>query len=97
MRIGPFVSTIGVTLLITIYMVIGPAHWLKKLMQLTNISKHFGLYMLVLGVVYIILAWAGEHIIFQRVARFIGHAKQKLNRGSKKRKEYKVIQEGMRS
>lgn len=92
----PFVSTIAVTLLITIYMVLGPAHWLKKLMQLTNISRHFSLYVLVLGVVYIILAWAGEHIVFQRVARFIGHTKQKLNRGSKKRKEYKVIQEGMR-
>ena len=93
---GPFVTTISIALLITIYMVLGPARWLRELMQLTKISKHFSLYVMVLGLVYLIVAWTGEHIVFQRLARWIGHAKEKVTRGSKKRKEYKVIQERMR-
>ncbi|KAK3945050.1 vacuolar cation-transporting ATPase YPK9 [Diplogelasinospora grovesii] len=91
----PFMTTIGVTLLFTVYMVAGPTHWLKSLMQLTYMSWDFKLLIISLGGLYLALAWIGENYIFQRLARLIGQTKQSLTKQSKKRKEYKVIQERM--
>jgi cation-transporting P-type ATPase 13A2 len=93
---GPFIATIAVTLLITLYMVLFPSHWVMKQMQLTKISWDFKLLVVFLGLCYLAIAWFGEHYIFQRLAKFIGHAKQTLTKRSKKRKEYKLIQEQMR-
>ncbi|KAK3378169.1 hypothetical protein B0H63DRAFT_479050 [Podospora didyma] len=91
----PFVATIGTTLLVTAYMVGGTAPWLDRVMQLTYISWDFKLYTIALGISYLTLAYVGEHYVFQRLARLIGHAKQSFTRLPKKRKEYKVIQEQM--
>jgi len=77
-------------------MIMGPAHWLKKLMELTRISWDFKLLILALGAAYGVIAWVGEHYVFQRLARFIGSIRQALTQRSKKRKEYKVILERMR-
>ncbi len=93
---GPFMATIGVTLLVTVYMVLGPAHWLKKLMALTKISWDFKFFIIAMGLAYFVTAWAGERYVFQRVARLIVQTKRAITKRTKKRKEYKVIQERMR-
>ncbi|KAI1367396.1 hypothetical protein F5Y08DRAFT_298411 [Xylaria arbuscula] len=91
----PFMTTIVLALAIVLYMVFTPAHWLRKLMQLTRISSSFKLTLLVLGIVYLVLAWIGENYIFQPLARAFGKAKQSITKKSKQRKEYKIINERM--
>jgi cation-transporting P-type ATPase 13A2 len=76
-------------------MVLGPAHWVRHLMQLTKISWDFRIYIIGLGLAYVGLAWIGENYVFQRLARAFGRAKTALTKRTKKRKEYKVILEGM--
>ena len=76
-------------------MVAGPSDWLKHVMQLTYISWDFRLLVIALGTGYVALAWIGENYVFQRLARVIGQAKETITQTSKKRKEYKVIQERM--
>lgn len=77
-------------------MVLGPAHWLKKLMQLTKVSWDFKFFIVALGLAYFLTAWLGEKFIFQRLARIIGRTRQAITKRTKKRKEYKLIQERMR-
>lgn len=89
-------ATIGITTMISFYMVLGPAHWLRKLMQLTKISWDFKGKIIALGLAYIVVAWVGEKYVFQRLAKVIGEARRAITRRTKKRKEYKVIQEKMR-
>ncbi|ROV91457.1 hypothetical protein VSDG_07194 [Cytospora chrysosperma] len=91
----PFVATIAATLLTSLYMVVGPAHWLRRAMQLTYMSWDFKMFLVTLGLVYLALAWVGEHHLFQRVARVIGDVKARLTGSKKKRKQYKVIREEM--
>ncbi|KUI58868.1 hypothetical protein VP1G_06104 [Cytospora mali] len=91
----PFVATIGATLLISLYMVMGPAHWLKKAMQLTWMSWDFKLFLVTLGLVYVGIAWTGEHYVFQKVAKVIGDVKGRVTGSQKKRKQYKIIREEM--
>lgn len=76
-------------------MVLQPAKWVTKLMELTYLGWDFKGLIVALGVVYLGLAWVGENYAFQRMARIIGQIKEKVTKTSKKRKEYKVIQEGM--
>jgi cation-transporting ATPase 13A2 len=96
LRPGPFLATIAVALSVTAYMILGPAQWVTHLMQLTKITWDFKLYIIGLGLAYIGLAWVGEYYVFQPLARAIGKAKTALTKRTKKRKEYKVILEGMR-
>ena len=93
---GPFMATIGTTLSISLYMVLGPAHWLKKLMQLTKISWDFKGIIVALGLAYLVVAWVGEKYVFQRLAKVIGEARRTVTKRTKKRKEYKVIDEALR-
>jgi len=95
MKTGPFVATVTVVLLITTYMVSGPARWFQYLMQLTYMASDFKLFIMAMGLVYLGLAWVGENLIFHRLARLIGHAKQAMTKKSKTRKQYKVILEQM--
>ncbi|RYC55597.1 hypothetical protein CHU98_g10610 [Xylaria longipes] len=95
--LDPFMTTIVFALAIVIYMVFTPAHWLRKLMQLTRISTYFKVTLVVLGVVFLILAWIGENYVFQPMARAIGKAKHSLTKTTKQRKEYKIINERMQS
>lgn len=76
-------------------MVIRPPGWLSSFMQLTYVSWDFTLFMMGLGVLYLGLAWSGEHWVFQPLARLIGQMKQSVFMRPKKRKEYKIIQEQM--
>ena len=82
-------------MLFTAYMIVSPTRWLKHLMQLTYLSGDFKVFIIALGALYFLLAWVGEHYLFQRIARAIGHWKVALTKKAKKRKEYKVIQERM--
>lgn len=91
----PFVATIAATLVISLYMILGPAHWLKHGMQLTRISWDFKLYLITLGLVYFGVAWSSEHYLFQRIARVIGKLRQAATGQRKTRKQYKVIREEM--
>ncbi|KAH6626366.1 hypothetical protein B0J18DRAFT_424656 [Chaetomium sp. MPI-SDFR-AT-0129] len=93
----PFVATITVTLCISLLMVLYPPGWLYKLMQFTYLSWDFKMVIIGLGVVYFILAWSGEHWVFQPLARLFGKARQTLLKHTKTRKQYKVIQERMLS
>lgn len=86
---------ISIALLTTMYLVLAPAKWISHLMQLTYISWDFKFLIICLGFLYFTLAWIGENYIFQRLARFIGHATKAMTKQSKKRKEYKLIQERM--
>jgi cation-transporting ATPase 13A3/4/5 len=93
--IGPFVATIAIALVFTLYMVLIPAKWLKHIMQLTHTSWDYRLLIVVFGICYLAVAWVGEKYVFQRLARLIGRAKQAITKRPKKRKEYKLIQERM--
>lgn len=91
----PFIATIAITLVITLHMVMGPAHWLAKVMQLTKISWDFKVSLVTLGLLYLGVAWTGEHHVFQRLARVIHKLKQAATGKRKQRKQYKIIEEEM--
>ncbi|CAJ2507776.1 Uu.00g089620.m01.CDS01 [Anthostomella pinea] len=93
----PFMGTILAALVLTAYMVFTPARGVRKLMQLTRISTSYKTTLLVLGVVYLVVAWTAENYVFQRLARGVGRAKLALSKKAKVRKEYKVIAERMQS
>ncbi|EHA57052.1 hypothetical protein MGG_06925 [Pyricularia oryzae 70-15] len=93
----PFVATISITLLATLYMVLQPARPLTDLMELTWMALDFKFYIIVMGFVYLIIAYTAEHYAFQRIARLIGRVNQAVTGQAKKRKEYKMIQERMRA
>lgn len=94
--LGPFSLSIVVTLLVSIYMVFGPARWLNKLMQLTATSLSFQVFIVFLGVLYLVMGWIFERYVSGRIVRVIGTLKQKMSGMPKKRKAYKVIREEMR-
>ncbi|GAW12630.1 hypothetical protein ANO14919_020000 [Xylariales sp. No.14919] len=91
----PFMTTILLALAIILYMDFAPAHWLRKLMQLTHISTSFKFTLVALGIAYLVLAWIGENYVFQPLARAVGNAKHLFTKTTKQRKEYKIIYERM--
>ncbi|KAI1462204.1 hypothetical protein F4805DRAFT_409700 [Annulohypoxylon moriforme] len=93
----PFMTTILAALVVVAYMAFSPTHQIKKIMQLTDISSSFKITLLVLGVIYLIVSWIGENYVFQKLARGFGLAKLAITKESKKRKEYKVILERMKT
>ncbi|TVY58655.1 putative cation-transporting ATPase [Lachnellula cervina] len=93
----PFVVTIVVTLLFSSYMLFDPSEWLSSFMQLTDMSWDFKTFILALGFGYVAVAWTSEHYLLPRLARYLGSLKTRVTRRPKKRKQYKVIFEAMRS
>ncbi|KAK2029441.1 ATPase [Colletotrichum zoysiae] len=91
----PFMATIAVTLMITLYMILVPAHSVRHLMQLTKTSWDFKMFMILLGGVYLATAWASEKYIFQKLAWAVGYFKERVLKRPKQRKAYKVILENM--
>jgi cation-transporting P-type ATPase 13A2 len=94
--IGPFLATIAFALLVTLYMVLAPARWLRKLMQLTRMSWDYKLFLIALGVGYLVIAVGYERHFAQRFAKLLGVVKQRVTGKAKDRKQYKVIQEEAR-
>jgi len=91
----PFVVTIVATLLFSCYMLLDPAVWLARFMQLTDMSLNFRIFVLVLGCGYFLLAWVAEKHLLPRLAKLLGLAKEKLGKFPKQRKTYKLIQAKM--
>lgn len=89
-----------VSLLIAIYMLFDPADWLFDLMQLTDMSGHFKIFLLALAIGGFACAYLAERVLFQQLAKGVGMLGQRIRtargKGGKKRKEYKVILEAMR-
>lgn len=88
-------ATIVATISITLWMIIGPGHSVRRLMQLTKTSWDFELFMILLGGVYLVAAWISEKYLFQKLARAVGHFKANFLKKPKQRKEYKIILEHM--
>lgn len=89
--------TVTLTTLATVYMVLTPSKWLTSLMELTTMSWDYEVFLIGLGIAYLVVAWGYEKYLSLRLARLIGHAKQQITGASKKRKEYKVILEAART
>jgi cation-transporting ATPase 13A2 len=91
----PFCFTILASLVITLSMVLVPGHQVKKTMQLTKMALDYKFFLISLGLAYFVLAWGYELYIGMRLARVLGHVKQRLTGKAKKRKAYKIIKESM--
>jgi cation-transporting P-type ATPase 13A2 len=87
--------TIAAATVFSLYMILYPSHGVTKTMQLTGMAWDFKGTLIALGAAYLAVAWVGEKHVFQPMARFIGTAKVAITKRTKKRKEYKVIQEQM--
>jgi cation-transporting ATPase 13A2 len=84
-------------LFLSTYMLTDPADWLTKLMELTYMSWDFKMFLLGLAAAGFAVMYFSEVFVFPRLARWIGVVKVKVApRTRKKRKEYKIIAEGMR-
>lgn len=93
----PFIITMVVTLLIATYMLLDPAKWLYKLMELTYMSTNFKIFILVLAAGGFICSHGSEKYLLPGLARLIGKIEVWVNpKWRKKRKVYKVIQEDLR-
>lgn len=55
----------------------------------------YKIFLMVLGLAYFGFAWFFEKYVAMRLARYIGHAKQRITGKAKQRKQYKVIREEM--
>lgn len=92
----PFTLTVLLALAVVLYMVLGPAHWLKKLMQLSYMSSSYELLLIGLGVLFLGLGWTFETMVAGKLARAIGRWNLKLSGAVKQRKKYKTIENSMR-
>ncbi len=77
-------------------MLFDPAKWLEKFMQLTKMSLDFELFILGLGVTFLIVASLGEKIIFPWMSRQLGNIMKKTSKTPKEKKTYKKVQEQLR-
>lgn len=92
----PFCVTIVITLAFSLYMLLDPAKPIQKFMDLTDMSLEYEGFLLALATVGFIIAYLAERYAFQVLAKWIGKVKKRLSKNNpKKRKEYKVIMEGM--
>ena len=86
-----------VAIAISTYMLFDPAPWLFDLMELTWMSMAFRGFIIALAVGGFSISYASERVLFPKLAKYIGIARTKLTpQHQKKRKEYKLILEGMR-
>jgi cation-transporting P-type ATPase 13A2 len=93
---APFCVTLVIALSISLYMLLDPADWLESFMDLTEMNLDYKLFLLALAMGGFVVAYLAEQYIFPRLAKFIGRLNKRI-RGpdSKKRKQYKEIQEGI--
>lgn len=84
-------------LFLSAYMLTDPAAWLVDLMELTYMSWDFKMFLLGLAGAGFAVMYFSEMFVFPVLARWIGILKVKVAPGTKrKRKEYKIIAEGMK-
>ena len=74
-------------------MLLDPANWLGKLMEITYMSLNFKILLLALALVGFATSWTSERQIFPPLARFLGSVRTKLQPGRQKtkKKEYKRL------
>ena len=89
--------TIVVALLFCSYMLFDPSESVAKFMQLTKMSWDFRLFILILGIGFIALAWTSENYLLPRLAKYLGKLNTAVTRKPKKRKAYKTVLEEMRT
>lgn len=93
----PFVVTIVATSLFSAYMLFDPGAWLANLMQLTDMSVDFKVFVLVLALGGLACAWIAERRVFLWLARLLGELHDTLwPHRRKKQKEYKRLLQEMR-
>jgi cation-transporting ATPase 13A2 len=84
-------------LFLSTYLLLDPAAWLFKAMELTYMSWDFKLTILIAALAGFSVMYVSEMWFFPRLARWIGETKVKLRpKSRKKRKEYKIIQESLK-
>ncbi|KAF4585430.1 P-type ATPase [Ophiocordyceps camponoti-floridani] len=89
----PFILTIALALVATTYMVMVPAHWLRRVMELTPMSWHYRLFLVSLGVSFLTLSWAYEVYAALPLARWLGTVVRNVAGKKKRHKRYKVIRD----
>lgn len=90
----PFVVTIVVVLLMSLYMLLDPAIWLSKFMDLTDMSLDYELFLLALATAGFAGAYLAERYFLPVLAKYVGKLKLFLRPSHpKKRKQYKLIAE----
>ncbi len=91
----PFVIALLAAASFSTYLLLYPAPWLVRLMQLTALTWSFKACLLALGASGFGLSYIGEGYLFPRLARWIGLAKRRLGATKKKRKMYKEIERAL--
>lgn len=92
----PFLAVLLIHLVFSSYMLFMPSTWIKQLMQLTYLSKHFATWLLGLIFGSFLFAWLAERKLFPQLARIIGHMNVIMRPGHhKQRRQYKMLLEGM--
>lgn len=86
------------SLLFSCYMLLDPAKPLAKLMQLTNISTDFRLFLIVLAIGGFACAWVTERRLALWIASILGKVHDHLwPHRRKQRKEYKILSDRMKT
>ncbi|KAJ6171641.1 hypothetical protein N7470_000708 [Penicillium chermesinum] len=93
---APFLCTILIDLLVAGYMLFRPSTWVAQVMQLTFMSDGYRIGLVVLAIGFFVSSWVAEMAVFPRLARVIGVIRTRMQPNyRKKRREYKVLLEGM--
>lgn len=94
---GPFIVTVLMSLAITVFMIAGSSKWLNKLMELTKMSWDYKLFLVGLGCLYLGVAWTFEKYAAAPMSKFFGQVKIAATGKQKQRKQYKQIQDELRT
>jgi cation-transporting ATPase 13A3/4/5 len=87
--------TVAASLLLTLYMILRPAHWLKDTMELTHMDLDYRIFLIGLGLFYLGAAWVFQKYISAPMAKALGRLVLAVTGGRRQRKEYKNIREGI--
>lgn len=85
------------SLAITVFMIVGSSKWLNKLMELTKMSWDYKLFLVGLGCLYLGVAWTFEKYAAATLSKFFGQVKIAATGKQKQRKQYKQIQDELRT
>lgn len=88
--------TMVVTLALSTYLLIGPAQWLYKLMNLTEISNPFKLFIFGAAIMVFGISYVAEKQVFPKVSNGIEWIATRVRRTPKQRKKYKTLEKDSR-
>ncbi len=90
----PYVVTLVVALLVSLYLLLDASTWVQRLMQLTYLSPQFKVFLLLLALGGFACSWLAEKYLLPVLAKFIGRAKDRSR--PRPPKLYKQLQLEMR-